>query len=232
MDKVSVDLTLPTPYLEKSRSLGRFKRRLTHQHYIRLMRRYVPSTAKVLDVGTGSGSFLSEVKRNFPDMELSGIEYDVRLVAETNAKLGLPVCQQGNAETFDLNAQFDLITSFQVIEHLYNPNAFIANCRKHLKPNGVLLITTPNLGCLSRHVMKDNWHGFRDDHVSLKTAQDWEKYLITAGLSRLYIGTTFLSGMPILNTFPLGIFNWSLLMTFGSLPWLGGEAFVGVFQNA
>jgi 2-polyprenyl-3-methyl-5-hydroxy-6-metoxy-1,4-benzoquinol methylase len=234
MTKVSVDLTQPTPYLEQAGRLGAFKRRLTHQHYIRLIRRHLSpqqrASAHVLDVGTGSGSFLAEVRRCFATMTLSGLEYDDRLVAQTNAQLGATLCQQGNAETFDLGRQFDLITSFQVIEHLYNPTAFVANCRKHLKPGGVVMITTPNLGCVSKRVMKEKWHGFREDHVSLKTAQDWKALMVAAGLIPLYTGTTFFSGIPVLNRLPLGVINWSLLLGFGSLPWSGGEAFVGVFR--
>jgi 2-polyprenyl-3-methyl-5-hydroxy-6-metoxy-1,4-benzoquinol methylase len=236
MNKVSVDMTRPTPYLEKAGRLGAIRRRLTHQHYIRLIRRHLSSgklaNAHILDVGTGSGSFLAEVKRNFAGMKLSGLEYDDRLVAQTNAQLGSPICRQGNAETFNLGTQFDIVTSFQVIEHLYNPEAFIINCRKHLKPDGVLLITTPNLNCVSKSVLKDKWHGFRDDHVSLKAAHEWKHLVEVAGLTPLYTGTTFFSGMPLLNRFPLGVFNWSLLFCFGSLPWSRGEAFVGVFRNS
>ena len=232
MNKVSVDLTQPTPYLEKTARLGVFKRRLTHRHYIKLIRKYSTLNTTILDVGTGSGSFLVEVKRNFPDMTLSGIEYDERLVAQTNVLFGASVCHQGNAETFDLGSQFDIVTSFQVIEHLYNPETFLANCRKHLAPGGILVITSPNLGCVSKSVMKQKWHGFRYDHVSLKTADDWEELISSAGLTPLYAGTTFFSGIPLLNRFPLGLVNWSLLMIFGSLPWSGGEAFVGVFRNS
>ncbi len=234
MIKVSVDLAQPTPYLETVGTLGAFKRRLTHRHYIRLIRRHLSSdqmkSGKLLDVGTGSGTFLAEAKRNFPGMVLGGLEYDDRLVAQTNTVLGGPICRQGNAETFDLGSQFDLITSFQVIEHLYDPKAFVANCIKHLLPGGILLITTPNLGCVAKMVMKEKWHGFRDDHVSLKTAQEWKAQMVSAGLTPLYCGTTFFSGIPVLNRAPLGVLNWSLLLGFGSLPWSGGEAFVGVFR--
>ena len=43
------------------------------------------------------------------------------------------------------NESFDLIILGEVIEHLYDPDRVLQECSRILKPNGVLLITTPNL---------------------------------------------------------------------------------------
>lgn len=44
----------------------------------------------------------------------------------------------------DLGEQFDTIVAGEIIEHLVNPGQFLCNARKHLTPNGTLIITTPN----------------------------------------------------------------------------------------
>lgn len=46
--------------------------------------------------------------------------------------------------TMDLGEQFDTIIAGEIIEHLVNPGQFLCNLRKHLAPNGTLVITTPN----------------------------------------------------------------------------------------
>ena len=124
-----------------------------------------------------------------------------------------------------------MVVSFQVIEHLYNPGAMLDNVRAHLKPGGIFLVTTPNLSGLGARWMKEKWHGYRDDHVSMKGKDEWDWLIASHGFSPLYSGSTFFSGLPVLNKLPLGIGNWLLLMVFGSLPWSAGESYVGVFKS-
>jgi hypothetical protein len=101
----------------------------------------------------------------------------------------------------------------------------------HLTDGGVFIFTTPNLGCISDKILKDKWHGYRIDHVSLKSRKEWDKLLKNKGFTKIYTGSTFFSGIPVLNKFPLGIFNWLLLYTIGSLPWSQGESYIGVFRK-
>lgn len=50
----------------------------------------------------------------------------------------------GNAEDFRLDRRFDVITSGELIEHVSNAGNFLAAVRAHLKPEGLLLVSTPN----------------------------------------------------------------------------------------
>ena len=51
---------------------------------------------------------------------------------------------QADAESFELGRQFDVITAGEVIEHLSNVGRFLTTAHRHLKPQGLLVITTPN----------------------------------------------------------------------------------------
>ena len=52
--------------------------------------------------------------------------------------------RHGNAEQFDLSEDFDVIVAGELIEHLSNPGLFLDCVRKHLRKDGVFLLTTPN----------------------------------------------------------------------------------------
>jgi hypothetical protein len=65
----------------------------------------------------------------------------------------------------------------------------------------------------------------------LKSRKEWDKLLLEKGFKKIYSGSTFFSGIPILNKLPLGIINWSLLFFIGSLPWSNGESYIGVFKK-
>lgn len=231
--KVSVDLTKNTPYQENLNGLARLRRRMTHRFYIRAMREKLGNQPFwVIDVGTGSGSFLQEVQRNFSEAKIAGLEYDPRLVERTNAVLGDKVCQLGNAEDPPHYPEpFDCLTTFQVIEHLYKPEVFLEHIHSMLRPNGLLILTTPNLNCVARRVLREKWHGFRDDHVSLKSAYEWDSLIQSHGFSPVFVGSTFFSGIPWLNRLPLGIVNWALLFVFGAYLWKHGESFVGIYRR-
>lgn len=233
-EKVSVNTDIPSPYIENRGGLYRLRRKLTYAFAFRLLNRYLSKRQDldVLEIGTGSGFFLDFARESFPNSRFSGVEYDQRLLAETAARATHAHLIQGNAENFDLGkGRFDLVVSFQVIEHLYNPGAMLDNVRAHLKPGGIFLVTTPNLSGLGARWMKEKWHGYRDDHVSMKGKDEWDRLIASHGFSPLYSGSTFFSGVPALNKLPLGIVNWLLLVVFGSLPWSAGESYVGVFKS-
>lgn len=50
----------------------------------------------------------------------------------------------GDVTTVDLKRKFDVIVAGELIEHLSNPGIFLDNMKRHLKKEGVLILTTPN----------------------------------------------------------------------------------------
>jgi SAM-dependent methyltransferase len=229
---VSVDLNMETPYSETDSKIYRIKRKLMYSNILRIIDRYIGKRhfAEILEVGTGSGFLLSFLENKYPNFSFKGLEYDPRLVQLTNSKLNRSVVTEGNAEDFHNFGSFDLVVSSQVIEHLYSPENFILSAKSVLKENGVLVFTTPNLDCFAKRLLGSRWHGYRFDHISLKTRKEWDDLLLKNGFELIYSGSTFFSGIPVLNKFPLGVINWILLYFFGSLRWNMGESYVGVFR--
>jgi len=59
-----------------------------------------------------------------------------------------------SAEDFDFEQKFDVIFAGDLIEHLSNPGLFLDSCKRNLKNNGKLIITTPNTFILFNFVEK------------------------------------------------------------------------------
>ena len=53
--------------------------------------------------------------------------------------------KMANAEDFDLNQRFDVIVAGELIEHLSNFQGFLNSVKKHLKRDGLLILSTPNM---------------------------------------------------------------------------------------
>jgi 2-polyprenyl-3-methyl-5-hydroxy-6-metoxy-1,4-benzoquinol methylase len=82
-----------------------------------------------------------------------GIDIHKEYVAQ-GKKLGYNV-QIGNAETFRLKKNYEIIYAGDLIEHLSNPGLFLESCTKHMNTNSTLIITTPNphsFGVLCRSI--------------------------------------------------------------------------------
>ena len=52
--------------------------------------------------------------------------------------------QWANAEDMDLGRRFEVIVAGEIIEHMENPGRFLENMKRHLSPDGFLIISTPN----------------------------------------------------------------------------------------
>lgn len=94
-------------------------------------------TGDVLDVGCGSKPY---VKLFTEINSYAGLEYDSPILKEK--KLEVDYTYDGKNFPFKDN-QFDSVVSFQVLEHVFEPEAFILEIKRILKPNGRLLITVP-----------------------------------------------------------------------------------------
>lgn len=233
MENTTVNLSNPSLYAEKDSKLYRFKRKLTYSSIFKIIKNIFKQDQQfsLLEIGTGAGFFITFLETKFPNAKLTGIEYDPRLVELTQKKVRNAEVIQGNAESFYFeNLKFDIIVSFQVIEHLYHPEKMIECVKESLREGGFFVFTTPNLSGLGAMIMKGKWHGYREDHVSLKGYDDWAVMLEKYGFDVVYTGSTFFSGIPFLNKFPLGVLNWGLLFVLGHLKWKKGESFIGVFK--
>ncbi|MEQ1497053.1 MAG: class I SAM-dependent methyltransferase [Novosphingobium sp.] len=103
----------------------------------------VPGKGRLLDVGCSTGQFLNLARQ--AGYDVSGAEFsdDSRTFAANH--FGLPVEPGSIHDTSLAAASLDLITKFDVIEHVRDPLSDMAAAYRLLKPGGWFALSTPNI---------------------------------------------------------------------------------------
>jgi ubiquinone/menaquinone biosynthesis C-methylase UbiE len=100
----------------------------------------------VLDAASGTG-YGTYYLANRGARRVAGIDLSQNATAYANAtyRMGSLVFFSGDVTQIPCRGQsFDLITSFETLEHLHEPDSFISECKRLLAPKGTLIISTPN----------------------------------------------------------------------------------------
>jgi SAM-dependent methyltransferase len=123
-----------------------------------------------LDIGAGGGEFSSLMAHAFPVSQ--GIAVDLHPSPLKNYQ-NTVTWQQLNFNTHDISNQLpqvDLIVSIGVWEHVLEPDIFIQNLLKSLKPKGTLYLLCPDNGSLASHILGKSWPLFTPgEHLSIPT---------------------------------------------------------------
>lgn len=136
---------------------------------------------RLLDVGCGMGHWVDFTMR--AGWKVQGIDLSkaaVRLCHD----LGLPVTETDFMSGDLPPGGFDVITMFELIEHVPSPPAFLARAGELLAPGGVLFMSTPNFGCLDRRLLGGQWTVIHEEHLSYFTPKSLTKVLLATGAFR------------------------------------------------
>lgn len=94
-----------------------------------------------LDLGCGYGTMLEEVARSKAFAQVGGVDCSPDLAAVSRGK-GFAVRPKAVEDLQPGDGPADLAASFEVLEHLFDPAAFLAGAARVLQPGGLLLLTT------------------------------------------------------------------------------------------
>jgi len=161
---------------EARREINRIKRILPYKKGIRL-----------LDIGCGCGFLLKEGKSL--GWEVTGIEICEEEVEFAIKQFGVNVIK-GNFLDLNIEGKFDVITMFDLIEHLTNPSECFKKCYSLLKENRFLIIATPDVE--HQNVKKEgkNWGHFKPpEHLFYFSLKTLKKMCEKAGFT--YKGSFF-----------------------------------------
>lgn len=118
----------------------------------------VKPTGRLLDIGCSTGLFLSWMREN-SKLDPHGVE-----ISEHAAKIARDVYKL-NVKTGTLeqvafpDAYFDVVTMWDVFEHLHDPSQTLREIRRILKPDGVIVLRIPNIDSWDAKIFRPTWAG-------------------------------------------------------------------------
>jgi 2-polyprenyl-3-methyl-5-hydroxy-6-metoxy-1,4-benzoquinol methylase len=154
--------------------------------YEEFARRFVVGRrGRLLDMGCGLGFFLKEMTK-YPAWESHGCEISPAAVRHARERLKVPNVQCTRLADADLaEASFDVITMWDVLDHILAPDPVLARCHALLTDGGLCFIRTPNIAMhLPRARVKKALLGVRPG-VAYLQARDHMHHYSAASIRRL-----------------------------------------------
>jgi len=111
----------------------------------------------LLDIGCSNGAFLSFA--NSQGIKAEGIDPSEKAVNNGIAR-GLKIHFGYLHDAVFQDDTFDVITLYEVIEHVNEPEALLTECHRILTPNGVLVIGTGNVNSWTQRIRQNKWDFF------------------------------------------------------------------------
>lgn len=111
-----------------------------------------PEQMKLYEIGCAYGFFLDVARPTYKSVSGIDISSDAALYAQT--EMGLEVV---SGDYLDTNASFDVCCMWDTIEHLKHPEKFIEKISSEISPNGIVAITTGDIGSLNARVRGRKW---------------------------------------------------------------------------
>jgi len=149
---------------------------------LKLVQRYKPG-GRLLDVGCALGGFLDVAKQN--GYSVSGVEISKSAAEYVNKRLELEV-HNGDLPSANLPSDhFDVITMWDVIEHLDSPHPTLSEIHRVLRQDGVVVLTTGDASSTWAKLTGKYWHLLTPpQHLYFYTPESLTRVLELNGLTR------------------------------------------------
>jgi SAM-dependent methyltransferase len=192
---------------------------LYNRFWIRYLRKVI-SKGRILDTGCGRGFFLKYAEKHYETFGIDISKYGIYRAKIITPKSDLQIGLVHNLGY--KNDVFDIITSYDLLEHLKTPTIALGEYNRVLKTGGILVISVPNIHSIGKKWKKDKWFGYRDEtHQTILSNQQWMNSLEKNGFD---IKDTFYDGLwdsPYWDRLPAPlqhlVFKWPVTLLF----WLG-----------
>lgn len=155
-----------------------------HVNFVREALRDGPANGPILDVGCGGGLFPRLLAES--GAPAIGLDFSSNAADVAWRQNHVPaVCGTLSSAPF-AGSTFRLVTMFHVLEHLYDPTAYLQAAYELLAPNGRLVVQVPNADCWQLLLFGSSWNGLDvPRHLINFRARDLENLLLSCGFEVL-----------------------------------------------
>jgi 2-polyprenyl-3-methyl-5-hydroxy-6-metoxy-1,4-benzoquinol methylase len=162
----------PTLYDYYDWYLGRTKEEvfdpITRKRYLALLQQLGSRTRgrRVIDIGCGKGDFIDAALS--AGWSALGVELSPA-AAKVARQFDLPVVNRDVFLPSDDLGTYDLLTMFEVIEHVERPARLLQRAEELVRPGGLVYVTTPNFDSLDRRFLGPRWAAVNREHLTYLT---------------------------------------------------------------
>ena len=139
--------------------------------------------AHLLDIGCGEGFFLFNACKF--GYVTKGVELSQDAAAYARNEFGLDVEAKPFEELRFPENHFDVVTLWQVLEHMLYPLMVLKEVHRILRPGGMLVITTPDIEKMPARILKKRWWCITRLHINQFTTKTLKNILENAGFKNI-----------------------------------------------
>ena len=148
-----------------------------------LIRRHKNGTT-LLDIGCGEGFFLFHAAKH--GYTTKGIEVSQDAAEYAGKEFGLDVEAKPFEELQFPDDYFDVVTLWQVLEHVPYPLIVLKEVHRILKPEGLLATSTPDIESILAKIFRRQWWNLRRLHINQFTSRTLADMLKRAGFDNVF----------------------------------------------
>jgi len=138
----------------------------------------------LLDIGCGEGFFLFNASK--AGYTTKGIEISQYAAEYAGSEFGLDVEVKPFEELQYPENYFDVVTLWQVLEHVPHPLVVLREVHRILKPEGLLVTSTPDIESIMAKIFRRKWWSLRRLHINQFTAKTLTDMLKRAGFNNVF----------------------------------------------
>jgi 2-polyprenyl-3-methyl-5-hydroxy-6-metoxy-1,4-benzoquinol methylase len=135
----------------------------TFSYNLDAIAQYLPPSGRLLELGSYCGVFLKMARER--GFEVLGVEPSIWASAYARDELGVPTVTGGIADVPEQTEPFDVVCSWDVLEHVSDPMTELRLVNERLKPGGIFAFSTLDYGNWFPRLMGERWPWMMDMHL-------------------------------------------------------------------
>jgi SAM-dependent methyltransferase len=142
------------------------------------------NTGSILDLGAAAGAFVKVAKDR--GWQAVGVEPCGFLTTWAINNLGLDTMYTGTLDDFSKNFDFDIITMWDVLEHVPDPSNTVALAKTLLKDGGYIVVNLPDISAILPRLMKARWPFYASCHLYYYVPETIDYLMEKHGFERVH----------------------------------------------